>query len=121
MNVYAYARVSARDQNLDRQIEAFTAFGVEKSHIFCDKKSGRELLCPDESTFFTPLYENTEIRHGVYEDRRLIGRNIRGRHAKLYRGILSDVETIDQGPVFVSVKLNFKFETSNYVGGYTTS
>lgn len=42
MNVYAYARVSARDQNLDRQIEAFTAFGVEKSHIFCDKKSGRD-------------------------------------------------------------------------------
>ena len=42
MNVYAYARVSARDQNLDRQIEAFTAFGVEKTHIFCDKKSGRD-------------------------------------------------------------------------------
>lgn len=42
MNVYAYARVSARDQNLDRQIEAFAAFGVEKSRIFCDKKSGRD-------------------------------------------------------------------------------
>lgn len=42
MNVYAYARVSARDQNLDRQIEAFAAFGQDKSHIFCDKKSGRD-------------------------------------------------------------------------------
>ena len=42
MNVYAYARVSARDQNLDRQIEAFATFGVEKTHIFCDKKSGRD-------------------------------------------------------------------------------
>lgn len=42
MNVYAYARVSARDQNLDRQIEAFAAFGVEKPRIFCDKKSGRD-------------------------------------------------------------------------------
>lgn len=42
MNVYAYARVSARDQNLDRQIEAFTAFGAEKTHIFCDKMSGRD-------------------------------------------------------------------------------
>ena len=42
MNVYAYARVSARDQNLDRQIEAFAAFGLDKSHIFCDKKSGRD-------------------------------------------------------------------------------
>ena len=42
MNVYAYARVSARDQSLDRQIEAFATFGVEKTHIFCDKKSGRD-------------------------------------------------------------------------------
>ena len=42
MNVYAYARVSARDQSLDRQIEAFATFGVEKTHISCDKKSGRD-------------------------------------------------------------------------------
>ena len=42
MNAYAYAWVSARDQNLDRQIEAFAAFGVEKPRIFCDKKSGRD-------------------------------------------------------------------------------
>ena len=38
---YGYARVSASDQNLGRQIEEFTKFGIERSNIFCDKKSGK--------------------------------------------------------------------------------
>ncbi len=42
MNTYAYARVSARDQNLQRQIAAFTDFGIQKNRIFCDKKSGKD-------------------------------------------------------------------------------
>lgn len=42
MNTYAYARVSARDQNLGRQIAAFLEFGVEKIRIFSDKKSGKD-------------------------------------------------------------------------------
>ncbi len=42
MNTYAYARVSSRDQNLDRQIAAFTEYGVPKDNIFCDKKSGKD-------------------------------------------------------------------------------
>ncbi len=42
MIIYAYARVSARDQNLQRQFAAFTEFGVDKKHIFSDKKSGKD-------------------------------------------------------------------------------
>lgn len=42
MNTYAYARVSARDQNLQRQIAAFLEYGIEKSRIFSDKKSGKD-------------------------------------------------------------------------------
>ena len=38
---YAYARVSAKDQNLQRQIAAFREFGIEKSRIFSEKKSGK--------------------------------------------------------------------------------
>ena len=38
---YAYARVSAKDQNLQRQIAAFCEFGIEKSRIFSEKKSGK--------------------------------------------------------------------------------
>ena len=39
--IYAYARVSTRDQNLARQLEAFADFGVKRNYIYCDKKSGK--------------------------------------------------------------------------------
>ncbi len=42
MNTYAYARVSARDQNLQRQITAFIEYGIDKSRIFSDRKSGKD-------------------------------------------------------------------------------
>lgn len=40
--IYAYARVSSADQNLNRQIDSFTAYGVVKRNIFTDKKSGKD-------------------------------------------------------------------------------
>lgn len=39
---YAYARVSALDQNLIRQTVAFAEFGINKKNIFCDKQSGKD-------------------------------------------------------------------------------
>lgn len=39
---YAYGRVSAADQNLNRQIDSFIKNGVAKQHIFTDKKSGKD-------------------------------------------------------------------------------
>ena len=44
--VYGYARVSARDQNLDRQIDALNEFGVEPSMVFTDKASGMDFNRP---------------------------------------------------------------------------
>lgn len=81
---------------------------------FYDKQGRRELLCPGEGMFFTPLYERTDIRRGTLEQRRLIGRNIRGQHAKLYQGELSDVEVLDQGDVFITVKLTFRLEGTHH-------
>lgn len=40
--IYAYGRVSAADQNLDRQIDSFLEFGVKQNAIFTDKKSGKD-------------------------------------------------------------------------------
>lgn len=40
--IYAYGRVSTAEQKLDRQIEDFLSFGVEKENIYCDKKSGKD-------------------------------------------------------------------------------
>lgn len=44
--VYGYARVSAKDQNLDRQLVALLDFPVERKHIFADKASGKDFKRP---------------------------------------------------------------------------
>ena len=43
---YGYARVSSRDQNLDRQLDALLVFGVDSSGVFTDKASGRDFERP---------------------------------------------------------------------------
>ena len=40
--ICGYARVSSRDQNADRQIEALKAFGVSERNIYTDKSSGKD-------------------------------------------------------------------------------
>ncbi len=39
--VYGYARVSTKEQNLDRQLEALTAYGIDERDIITDKASGK--------------------------------------------------------------------------------
>ena len=38
-----YARVSSKDQNLDRQIEALIPFVENKDNIFAEKESGKDM------------------------------------------------------------------------------
>ncbi len=40
--VYGYARVSTREQNEDRQLDALTKFGVPEQNIIIDKASGKD-------------------------------------------------------------------------------
>lgn len=41
--VFGYARVSTKNQNEDRQIEALREYGVSENNIHIDKESGRNL------------------------------------------------------------------------------
>lgn len=43
---YYYARVSTKEQNLDRQIAAFVALGADEREIITDKESGKNLDRP---------------------------------------------------------------------------
>ncbi len=43
---YGYARVSTREQNLDRQMDALQEFGVAREDIFADKASGKDFERP---------------------------------------------------------------------------
>ena len=40
--IFGYARVSTKDQNLDRQIEVLMAYGVDDRDIITDKQSGKD-------------------------------------------------------------------------------
>ncbi len=44
--IFYYARVSSREQNLDRQLEAFHKLGADEREIICDKESGKNLERP---------------------------------------------------------------------------
>ena len=46
--LYGYARVSSKDQNLDRQIAALLDAGVEERNIFREKKSGKNFQDREE-------------------------------------------------------------------------
>ena len=43
---FYYARVSTREQNLDRQLEAFRALGADEREIITDKESGKNFDRP---------------------------------------------------------------------------
>lgn len=81
---------------------------------FRNKKDETELIRDGLEKFFTPIYECTEIRNGIYEERRLLGRNIRGRHAVQHQGILRDIKILDHGAVFDRIELVFTLEGTYY-------
>ncbi len=77
---------------------------------FYNKKTKTEMGKKGLETFFTPIYEKTEIRKGVYAERACLGRNVRGLHAEQYQGDLKDIRILDHGPVFDRTELVFELE-----------
>lgn len=81
---------------------------------FVDKLTGRELLGKGIAPFFTPIHQITPVTEehgknpwpGEYE-RRLLGRNIRGKHAVTTVGHLEEVIVEERGPVFTQLRLRF--------------
>lgn len=55
MTTYGYARVSSKDQNLDRQLDQLKAIGIEPRHIFCDKASGKNFNRPSWDSLIDQL------------------------------------------------------------------
>lgn len=44
--IYGYIRVSSRDQNPDRQLDAFRQLEIPENHIFIDRQSGKDFKRP---------------------------------------------------------------------------
>ncbi len=74
-----------------------------------DKRSGRELIPSDGIPFFTPVYECTPVRNDgicpAEQERRLLGRNVRGQHSCQSPAHLDEVICEEHGDVFTVLRL----------------
>lgn len=52
---YYYARVSSKEQNLDRQLAAFASLGASERDIITDKQSGKDLHRPGYTALKTTM------------------------------------------------------------------
>lgn len=59
MRMYAYARVSSKEQHLDRQITALREYGVEDRNIIREKASGKDFNRPNYA-----VLRNALLREG---------------------------------------------------------
>ena len=81
--IIGYARVSTKDQNLDRQIESLKEYGCEK--IFADKATGKNFNRPEFNTMMEVLRAGDTLV--VHEFDRL------GRNKKLTLKVLQELKS----------------------------
>ncbi|WP_248923005.1 recombinase family protein [Olsenella intestinalis] len=58
---YGYARVSTREQNLDRQLDALGEFGVKPGRVFSDQASGKDFDRPEYRRLIARLREGDVV------------------------------------------------------------
>ena len=85
--MYGYARVSTREQNLDRQLDALRSFGVRRGSIFADKASGKDFDRPQWHALMTRLTADDVL---VVKSIDRLGRDYEEIIA-VWRGITKDI------------------------------
>lgn len=60
-DILGYARVSTDNQNLDRQIDALMAAGVNKKHLYCEKMTGTKADRPELNRLIDDLEINDTV------------------------------------------------------------
>ena len=72
--LYGYARVSSKEQNLDRQIEALKEYGVNERDIITDKQSGKDFNREGYKTLKEQLLRSGDVL--VIKELDRLGRNM---------------------------------------------
>ena len=101
MAVYFYARVSALDQNLDRQLIAANERGIPTERLFTEKLSGKDTKRPELQRLMAVVHSgDTVIVESI------------SRFARNTRDLLDLVEKLNaKGVEFVSLKENIDTTT----------
>lgn len=105
MTTYGYARVSSKDQNLDRQLDQLKAIGIEPRNIFCDKASGKNFNRPSWDSLIDQLQKG-DLLVVVSLDR--MGRNyteIKEQWQHITHDIGADIKVLDM-PMLDTTKTN---------------
>lgn len=105
MTTYGYARVSSKDQNLDRQLDQLKAIGVEPRNIFCDKASGKNFNRPSWDNLINQLQKG-DLLVVVSLDR--MGRNyteIKEQWQHITHEKKADIKVLDM-PMLDTTKTN---------------
>lgn len=105
MTTYGYARVSSKDQNLDRQLDQLKAIGIEPRNIFCDKASGKNFNRPSWNNLINQLQKG-DLLVVVSLDR--MGRNyteIKEQWQHITHDIGADIKVLDM-PMLDTTKTN---------------
>ncbi|WP_258379245.1 recombinase family protein [Enterococcus plantarum] len=110
--LFGYARVSTKEQNLDRQIQKFNDLGIESRYIFVDKQSGAEFDRPQYQLLLHML-RSGDIVYLDSLDR--LGRNYSGvieEWKYITRKIKADIIVLENSELFDSRK----FKTMGDIG-----
>lgn len=99
--VYGYARVSSKEQNLDRQIKELVSAGVEERNILRDKQSGKDFNRPAYNSLIgtentTPLLRENDLLIIYSIDR--LGRNyteIQNQWQYITKELKADIKVLD--------------------------
>ena len=75
--IYGYVRVSTKEQNEDRQVQAMLDFGIPKERIFIDKQSGKDFERAEYQTLKRMLKDSPNSLLVIHSIDRL-GRNYKG-------------------------------------------
>ena len=93
--IYGYARVSSKEQNEDRQIQALLDNDVEDRFIFVDKQSGKDFCRNQYQILKNALRENDLL---VVKSIDRLGRNynmIIGEWRDITKNIKADIRVLD--------------------------
>lgn len=61
MKKYGYVRVSSRDQNPDRQLDALKGLGIDSRHTYLDKLSGKDFSRPQYRKMLSKLRKGDKV------------------------------------------------------------
>lgn len=98
-NIYGYARVSSKDQNEGRQVEALTDYGIKEENIFVDKVSGKDFERP-EYKFVKEILKRTKNNNNVLVIKSIdrLGRNykqIQNEWIEITQELKTDIVVLD--------------------------